>query len=233
MKCQRGYQNHHAPDCPNDFPDGKNYKELTEDFLLSHKRLTNVPANAQPVRVVASSSRVKEYDKGDTSFVAVAIMLSAVLGSGSESEEEVSTLLTVPHLHWDCSLMGPEADEPLTVTSMLDCGAHVVPIDSSLVESLGLHRFHLHRPLPISIAMNNTSTSDTHLYEYVKIVPYTVDSTWTSRTIRAVITPMLCVPLPLGLPFLTVNQIVADFKQHSVIDKSSNYDLLHPTVHKN
>jgi hypothetical protein len=37
MKCCWGYQNHRASDCPFDFPDPRNYRELTEDILLSQK----------------------------------------------------------------------------------------------------------------------------------------------------------------------------------------------------
>lgn len=59
-----------------------------------------------------------------------------------------------------------------------------------------------------------------------------MDSAWTSRTIKAVITPMLCLPLLLGLPFLSINQIIADFEHHTVIDKNTNYNLLKPPVAK-
>jgi hypothetical protein len=42
-------------------------------------------------------------------------MPSAVLGAGSESEEDVSAPLTVKHLLWACSLLGPLINEPMTV----------------------------------------------------------------------------------------------------------------------
>lgn len=45
-------------------------------------------------------------------------------------------------------------------------------------------------------------------------------------------TEKLCVPLLLGLPFLSMNHIVADFKLCSAIDKTNGYDLLHPPVLK-
>jgi hypothetical protein len=122
--------------------------------------------------------------------------------------------------------MGPGVDEPLTVTSMLDCGAHVALIDAALVFRLGLHLFHLHKPLPISVALNNTMCSDSHLHEYVKIAPFAPDSSYVSHTIKAVVTPSLCVPLLLGLPFLSINNIVADFIARTAIDKRCDYDLL-------
>lgn len=50
--------------------------------------------------------------------------------------------------------------------------------------------------------------------------------------LKAVVTPKLCVPLLLGLPFLSINHIVADFKLCSAIDKTNDYDLLNPPVPK-
>ena len=44
--------------------------------------------------------------------------------------------------------------------------------------------------------------------------------------------PKLCVPLLLGLPFLSVNHIIANLKLCSAIDKTSNYDLLKALVTK-
>lgn len=124
--------------------------------------------------------------------------------------------------------MGPSVDKPLRVTSMLNCGAHVVFIDATLILHLGLCHFCLHKPLPISMALNNTTCSDSHLHEYVKITPFAPDSSYVLPTIKAVVTPLLCVLLLLGLPFLSVNHIVADFVTRTAIDKHCNYGLLNP-----
>jgi hypothetical protein len=126
--------------------------------------------------------------------------------------------------------VGPSVDELFTVDSMLDCGAHVMLISKALVCLLGLRRFRLHKPLPISVALNNTTSSDSHLYEYVKITPFSPDSAYVSRTIKAVVMPNLCVPLLLGLPFLAVNHIVADFVARTAVDKRGNFDLLNPPL---
>ena len=122
--------------------------------------------------------------------------------------------------------MGPGSDDPITVNGMLNCGSHVILIDSMLVEHPGLCWYHLHNHLPISVAVNSTSLSDSHLHKYIKISPYAPDFSWTSQTVKAFVTPGLCVPLHLGLPFLTVNCILADFETHTVIDKNNNYALL-------
>jgi hypothetical protein len=113
---------------------------------------------------------------------------------------------------------------------MLDCGAHVVLISETLVCRLGLCCFRLHKPLPISVALNNTTSSNSHLYEYVKITPFSPDSAYVSLTIKAVVMPSLCVPLLLGLPFLAMNHIVADFVACTAIDKRCNFDLLNPLL---
>lgn len=63
---------------------------------------------------------------------------------------------------------------------MLDCGAHVVLIDETLVDELPLHCFCLHEPLPISVALNNSSSTKNYLHEYVKIAPFAPNSAWTS-----------------------------------------------------
>lgn len=54
---------------------------------------------------MGTMSQIEEVSEGENSFVAGAVMPSAVLGSGSEMEEEVSPLM-VPHLRWACMLMG-------------------------------------------------------------------------------------------------------------------------------
>lgn len=105
-------------------------------------------------------------------------------------------------------------------------------IDSTLVKELGLRHFRLHKLLPISVALNNLTTSESHLYKYIKIAPYSLDSAWTSRTLKAIVTPKLCVPILLRLPFLSINHFVANFKLCSAIDKINNYDLLKPAVPK-
>ena len=64
LMCQHRYQSHCATECPNDFPDGQNYKEITEDVLLGHKRHVNVPSEAKPIGVVASNtSHIKECQR--------------------------------------------------------------------------------------------------------------------------------------------------------------------------
>ena len=198
-----------------------------EEILLGYK--CGGASSNNTVGIVTSSSQIEDTNDVGPSIMG-AIMLSTVLGAGSESEEDVSAPLTVKYLHWMCSLLGPSVDKPFTVDSMLDCRAHVMLINKTLVHLLGLHQFHLHKPLPISVALNNTTSSNSQLYEYVKIMPFSPDSAYVSYTIKAVVTPNLCVLLLLGLPFLAVNHIVADFVACTAIDKHCNFDLLNPPL---
>src|ERR1700720_4163413 len=45
---------------------------------------------------------------------------------------------------------------------------------------------------------------------------------------HAVIAPSLCAHVVLGLPFLAHNKIVIDHDARTVIDKTTNFDLLNP-----
>lgn len=106
-----------------------------EEVLLSQKCQTSIASRSKQVGAVTSSAQIEEVMEDQDSCVAGAVMPSSVLGSGSETDEEVSPL-SVLHLCWECTLIGPGADEPLTVSSMLDSSAHVILIDNSLVEKL-------------------------------------------------------------------------------------------------
>jgi hypothetical protein len=124
MKCHHGYQTHRTSYCPFDFPDLCNYKELTNEFLLSFK--CGGSGNGKSIGVIMPS-HIEESEDTESSLVG-AVMPSGILGAGSESEDDVSVPLTVKHLHWLCFLLGPLVNEPLTVKGMLDCGAHVILI---------------------------------------------------------------------------------------------------------
>jgi len=52
----------------------------------------------------------------------------------------------------------------------------------------------------------------------------------TSHKFFAIITPRLCMPLSLGLPFLEHSGIICDHSLHCCIHKKSGYNLLHPAI---
>jgi hypothetical protein len=160
-----------------------------------------------------------------------AVMLTSVLGNGSDSgseDDEVGTPITSHHYKWICNIWGNISNDPVTVNTLLDCRAHVVLIELSVVEKLGLCCFQLFKPLPVSNTLHEAGVKASQLLEYIKITVFSKDSAWTSSTIKAVITSNLCTPLLLGTPFLQFNHIVMDFKAGTAIDKRCNYNLLNP-----
>jgi len=55
-----------------------------------------------------------------------------------------------------------------------------------------------------------------------------LDAAWTSKSVKALIAPNLCMPVILGLPFLIHNTIVTDHAARTCVDKTVNYNLLNP-----
>lgn len=68
------------------------------------------------------------------------------------------------------------------------------------------------------------------LTEWVKLKLSDPSNFWTSRTVRTIVTPGLCAPVILGLPFLAHNKIVVDHDKRTAIAKDANFDLLHPVA---
>lgn len=128
-----------------------------------------------------------------------------------DSSDEVSAPLKSKHLRWNCLAPGPKTDFPIAVSSLIDSGAHLVLIRPDLVDNLGLPRLKLQTPEIVDVALNDKDApSRTELREYVKLKLFCPKSSWTSRTVLAVIAPGLCAPIILGLPFLKSNHIVVD-----------------------
>ena len=133
-----------------------------------------------------------------------------------------------PHLWWHCST--DVSDFMLqTINALIDPGSHAVLICADLVDTLLLHCRLLHKPKIIELLMeSNGQKSQIVLHEYVKLRLYNPSNYWQSRTVQVIITPTLCAPVILGLPFLVHNHIVIDHADRTVIDKISGFDLLNP-----
>ena len=160
---------------------------------------------------------------------------SAVLGNGTESGESdtVSDLapLKCKHFVWKCFIEGPSTEFPLKISSLVDNGCHLVLICPDIVEKLGLSTFTLPTPEPIAVAIKDSKEKNKMILDkFVILEPTSLDRTWTSRRVRALITPNLCMPVIFGLPFLSHNNIVTDHALRSCIDKKNGYNLLHPDV---
>jgi hypothetical protein len=102
--------------------------------------------------------------------------------------------------------------------------------DKQLGLRLSLKCRMLLEPMTVELTMPDTNTKQTlQLSKYVKHQLYDPVGNWTSKTVRAIITPSLCAPVILGLPFLAHNNIVIDHALCTAVDKCSGFDLLHPT----
>jgi len=123
---------------------------------------------------------------------------------------EVShTLLCTKHLIWNCQIHSQMDDFLVKTHMLLDNSMHLVPIRPDLVDCLGLKQYRLHEPEVVNIAFSKEKNK-TELYFYVKLSLSSLDCTWISCVVKAIVTPGLCLPIILGLPWLEKNFIVTD-----------------------
>ena len=255
LKCHCVFVNHQSGTCPNDFPDAATYKPLTQaaiDTLSKHAKKSiaavtdaTMTTSAQPIAVVmgvsahpvaympSNISNVIEGDSTDSEPSVSNPHIAAVHPQKPSPTLTVSRCdvapLTVPHLFWQCSISGPANCLPVTVNALIDHGAHAVLISEDLATSLNLRRRKLHDPMAVEMAMPGEGKNRIiELKEWVKLAPYDVSGLWTSKTVCAVIAPLLCARIILGLPFLLHNNIIIDHTARTVIDKLTNFDLLNP-----
>jgi RNase H-like domain found in reverse transcriptase/Integrase zinc binding domain len=120
---------------------------------------------------------------------------------------------TVPHGHlfWHCSINGAANGFPITLSALIDHGSHVVLISDEFTNSLFLKRSKLFEPMSVELAMPAEGPKCiVCLSKWVKLKLYDPSGAWQSKTVRAIIASSLCVPVILGGPFLTHNNIVID-----------------------
>ena len=158
---------------------------------------------------------------------------SSVIGNGSFSEGDISVSLPPlrsKHFVWKCTVDGPNVDFPLTVSTLIDNGAHVVLIRPEVVQKLGLPIHQLAQPECIDVAIDssNKEKKARELSEYVLLSVASLDQSFHAKPVRALLTPGLCMPVILGLPWLEKNKIVCDHADRSCYVKPSGYNLLHP-----
>jgi len=134
---------------------------------------------------------------------------------------------TVPHLFWRCSINGAANGFPIMLAALIDHGSHVVLISDEFANSLFLKHHKLFEPMSVELAMPAEGPKRiVCLSEWVKLKLYDPSGMWQSKTVRAIIAPSLCVPVILGGPFLTHNNIVIVHMARTAIDKLSGFDLL-------
>jgi hypothetical protein len=114
------------------------------------------------------------------------------------------------------------------VTGMLDTGAHITLINKSMVKHLQLKVHQLKKPMPITVALNDSTTRTRHLDSYIFPSVTSTDNMWNAIQTKALVMPSLCTTVLFGLLWLKRNKIVIDLDGRSAINKETGYNLLDP-----
>jgi hypothetical protein len=184
--------------------------------------------------VAATTATIETLSSDDEISATAAVLHDSPREYNSDSDEDgdvshckVSPPFRSKHLVWECQIHSLTDDFPVKTCALIDNGAHLVLIHPDLVNRLGLKKHRLHVPEIVDVAFSNQKKK-TKLYNYVKLSLTSLDLSWTSRTVRAVVTLGLCAPIILGLPWLIHNLIVMDHATRTCIDKTTSYNLLNP-----
>lgn len=198
-RCRRFYVGHTGRNCP---------------LTATNSWPQVAPVLTQATALAAKAAKVK------TEPVAHAI---------SDAEPDTSDSyvpFTVPHLFADMTTTGPSITGlPIPVRALLDIGCPCTVINGALATQLGLRRYRL------PAREDNLSTVNSERLpctEYVKLRVSSGNGSWKSSTMRAKINNELCVPLILGMPFLSSEHIVIDTRARSAVDTRTGYNLLAP-----
>lgn len=181
----------------------------------------------------------EESDSGSSSKVSSSptdLLSAAVVGATDGGQPMAASSSELPniherHLYWRCSTSGPADSLPISLDALIDNGSHAVLIRDDFVNSLALRHRKLPKPETVELAMQSGGKKVfVELTHWVKLKLHDPSNFWSACTVRAIVTPGLCAPIVLGLPFLVHNNIVVDHAARTVIDKISNFDLLNPVA---
>ena len=134
--------------------------------------------------------------------------------------------MTVPHMFW-CVSASPPDSLPIQFDCLLDIGSHLVIIHEQLVKDLNLHHHKLQEPIVSELAIQPDGPKVLEFHDFITLKLYDSSGDYVAKTVCAVISPTLCAPVLLSLPFLKYNNIVIDVDCCTTIDKHNNFDLLH------
>jgi hypothetical protein len=257
LKCHCFFVGHRSTMCPNKWPSAAGYRALLQKdvdhacpgakAIASIGASTSDPSDVQNMHplaaVLGSSTAPTAYlptnglnmiERGDKSILDNSVSTSSpVKPKPPEHYSTDSPLKAGPeqeytHFHWKCLVVGG-ADITDQTPAMIDNGSHKVLVDNDFISSSGLKHRNLYKPENIKLAMTaRGDKKEIMLMEYVKLKLQDPSGQWTSKTVCAVISPKLCSPILLGLPFLVHSNIVIDHADQTVIDKVSGFDLMNP-----
>ena len=253
FKCRKIYQskehiNTESSKKTCEFPTKEKYRTLTWEYANKVKAAREARKSSASTKPIAStssaplpesatSSSIIEVDtSSDSDFIASMfgpLSSSAVIGNGtfsSEGDTSVCQPFKSKHFVWRCTINGTLDEFPLKFSGLIDNGAHMVLVHPKTVEKLGLPIFPLPHPEQIDVAISSSKSTKQLLSHYVKFKATSLDGLWTSRTIRAIIAPNLCMPIIFGLPFLEHNGIISDHRSRACIHKNTGYNLINPAI---
>ncbi|KDQ54033.1 hypothetical protein JAAARDRAFT_49403 [Jaapia argillacea MUCL 33604] len=219
-KCQHPVQLHRSHECPYGYPDLKKHIPLTKDNLPARMRAKKEVKKVSAA--VTGGATVKEVKDEPDGHIA-AVIPSSVL-EGSDSENKYVPCFLLPNLLWTVHINGPNSSSSEHIQALIDPGSHTVLIDKALVNQLGLVKRSLKVPMKCGEAMKGT----TLLTHWVRLKLDSVNYCFRSVIVPAVVLPSLCVPVLLGLLFLTQNRLLVDCESRSVVHKPMGIDLLAP-----
>ena len=232
FKCRRFYAGHRAESCTA-ILSGKGYKTLTAQDAARAKA-SRLPSRSATVASITEVIPEEETPPAIRDTVAAIFPDMHDLSDDADDEDTLLSVSPPPlqceHLFWKCHLSTPTGLMP--TTALIDSGAHIVLIRSSLVQRLNLPTIPLATPQLVNVAISPDQMTHT-LTHYVVITPATPDRSFTSKPVHAIVVENLCAPIILGLPFLVTNQITCNYarRECNATVNGMNVNLLeqHPT----
>jgi Reverse transcriptase (RNA-dependent DNA polymerase) len=213
-KCRRFHVGHRADSCPNGFPSAADYKMLTQVDLDAATAVKQ-----KRVGHTVSHIRVDAISDGTVDCIA---RQTGVLGIGQEDSEYVLSPFHGPLLEWP-AVINRCGTSHIPVNTLINNGSYIVLIDEALATQLSLPCFPFQQTETARLAMGN---GEVLLKDWVKLSLSSVDLSWDSCILRAIVAPSLAYPVLLGTPFLSCNKILIDHDKRIVTAQEDNYQLL-------
>ncbi|GBE82625.1 Transposon Ty3-G Gag-Pol polyprotein [Sparassis crispa] len=228
FKCCLPKQDHQSSDCTNSYPDPEMYIPISEDNIQD--QIKAVLAEKATKAKLSATILVGDEHADEPAYITAVFPQSTSLGNGTDSDlDEYIPVFSSPNLYWSCLIDRPHLKFSLPIKTLIDDRSHAVLIDESLVCQLGLHQQPLHKPISSNIAFQKDGDSSAELSlssHWVKLKLHSIDQSFHSLVVPALVMPNLSVPVILGLPFLQCNKIVVDSSKRTAVHKSSSYNLL-------
>ena len=97
----------------------------------------------------------------------------------------------------------------------------------NVVAHLKIPTHKLTTPERVNVALGSSNELE-QLTDYAIIEPASTDGIFQSKHIHTVIAPGLCMPMILGLPFLTTNKVICNYAERTCLATcvSPPYDLM-------